>query len=210
VILYSYWRSSAAYRVRISLALKGIDYELRPVDLRAGVHRDPAYLGVNPQGLVPCLVDDEVVIPQSLAIIEYLEERYREPALLPRDPAARAKIRAAAQIVVADIHPINNLRVLNYLKREFGQGQDALDAWIAKWTDAGFSALERNAGAPYLFGDKVTMADVCLVPQIYNARRFNVDLAPYPRLVAIDERLAELPAVRSARPENQPDADPSA
>ncbi len=208
MILYSYWRSSAAYRVRIALALKGIDYEVRPVDLRTGAHRDAKYLDVNPQGLVPCLIDGDAVISQSLAIIEYLEERHPEPALLPKDPVKRAKVRAAAEVIAADIHPINNLRVLSYLKRECGQDQAALDRWMTHWIAGGFAGLEANAGAPYLFGDNVTTADLCLVPQFYNARRFGVDLSAYPRLGAIERNLLALPAFAAAHPDRQPDADP--
>jgi maleylpyruvate isomerase len=208
VIIYSYWRSSAAYRVRIALAWKGIDYEVRTVDLRTGAHRDAEYLSVNPQGLVPCLIDDDAVISQSLAIIEYLEERYPEPALLPKEPVRRAKVRAAAAVIAADIHPINNLRVLSYLKRECGQDQAALDRWMAHWIAEGFTGLEANAGAPYLLGDSVTMADLCLVPQFYNARRFGVDLSAYPKLSAVERNLLELPAFVAAHPDKQPDADP--
>jgi maleylpyruvate isomerase len=208
VILYSYWRSSAAYRVRIALAWKGIDYEIRAVDLRTGGHRDTGYLGVNPQGLVPCLIDGDAVITQSLAIIEYLEERHPESALLPKDPVKRAKVRASAAVIAADIHPINNLRVLGYLKRECGQDQAALDRWMTHWIAEGFTVLEATAGAPYLFGDRVTMADLCLVPQFYNARRFGIDLSAYPGLGAVERNLLELPAFAAAHPDKQPDADP--
>jgi maleylacetoacetate isomerase len=207
VILYSYWRSSAAYRVRTALAWKGIDYEVRAIDLRAGAHRDAEYLGVNPQGLVPCLIDGDAVINQSLAIIEYLEERYPEPALLPKDSVKRAKARAAAAVIAADIHPINNLRVLGYLKRECGQDQTSLDRWIAHWIGEGFAVLEANAGAPYLFYDSVTIADLCLVPQFYNARRFGVDLSAFPKLIAVERNLLALPAFTAAHPDRQPDAD---
>lgn len=207
MILYSYWRSSAAYRVRIALALKGIDYEVRTVDLRTGAHRNPAYLDVNPQGLVPSLTDGNASISQSLAIIEYLEERFPEPALLPKDSADRASVRAAAQVIASDIHPINNLRVLGYLKTELGQEQAALDRWMAHWIGAGFGVLEANAGAPYLFGGAVTLADLCLVPQFYNARRFGVDLSTFPRLIAVERNLLALPAFAAAHPDKQPDAD---
>lgn len=207
MIIYSYWRSSAAYRVRIALAWKGIDYEVRPVDLRVGAHRDAEYLGINPQGLVPCLIDGDAVINQSLAIIEYLEERYPEPALLPTDLVKRAKVRAAAAVIAADIHPINNLRVLSYLKRECGQDQAALDRWMTHWIAEGFTVLEATAGAPYLCGDSVTVADLCLVPQFYNARRFGVDLSAYRRLNEVERNLLELPAFAAAHPDRQPDAD---
>jgi maleylacetoacetate isomerase len=187
--------------------MKGIAYEVRPVDLRAGKHRDPAYLGVNPQGLVPCLVDRDTAITQSLAIVEYLEELYPDPALLPKDPAERASVRAAAAVIASDIHPINNLRVLNYLKTELGQPQAALDRWMAHWITAGFTALEGSAGAPHLFGERLTMADLCLVPQFYNARRFGVDLSAFPKLGAVERNLLALPAFEAAHPDRQPDAD---
>ena len=207
MILYSYWRSSAAYRARIALAWKGIDYEVRPVDIRAGAHREAAYLSVNPQGLLPYLIDGDVALSQSLAIIEYLEELYPEPALLPKTPAARAKVRAAAAVVACDIHPINNSRVLAYLKAELGQDQPAVDRWIAHWIGGGFAVLEASAGAPYLFGDSVTIADLCLVPQFYNARRFGVDLSAFPKLIAVERNLLALPAFAAAHPDKQPDAD---
>jgi maleylacetoacetate isomerase len=207
VILYSYWRSSAAYRVRIALAWKGIDHEVRTVDLRTGAHRDADYLRVNSQGMVPYLIDGDVAVSQSLAILEYLEERHPDAALLPNDFGARAKIRAASAVIASDIHPINNLRVLSYLKRECGQDQAALDRWIAHWVAEGFAVLEANAGAPYLFGDSVTMADVCLVPQFYNARRFGVDLSAFPKLTAVEQRLLALRAFAAAHPDGQPDAD---
>ena len=206
--LHGYWRSSATYRVRIALNWKGLDFESVPLDLRVGEHRDPAYLALNTQGLVPYLVDGVAALSQSLAIIEYLEETHPTPPLLPADPAARAKIRAAALAVACDIHPLNNPRVMNYLRDEMGQSQDAIDGWIRHWIAEGFAALESGAGqGPYLFGGAVTMADLCLVPQIYNARRFAVDLTPYPKLTSIEANLLALPAFECARPENQPDAD---
>jgi maleylacetoacetate isomerase len=206
MILHGYWRSSAAYRVRIALNWKGIEAEPREIDLRSGAHHAADYLTVNPQGLVPCLVDGPAALGQSLAIIEYLEETHPQPPLLPADPASRAKVRAAALGVVADIHPINNLRVLNYLRDTLGQPQDAIDGWVRHWIAEGFRPLEAIAGAPYLFGDAVTMADLCLVPQMYNARRFGLDLAPYPKLTAIEANLLALPAFDKARPEMQPEA----
>jgi maleylacetoacetate isomerase/maleylpyruvate isomerase len=209
MILYGYWRSSAAYRVRIALHWKGLAAETRPIDLRAGAHHDAAYLGLNPLGLVPCLEDGPAALTQSLAIIEYLEETNPDPPLMPADPVARAQVRAASLIVACDIHPINNLRVLNYLKDELGQPPSVLDAWVHHWIAEGFRALEVTAGdGPYLFGPAVTMADLCLVPQLYNARRFNTDLSPYPRLVEIEHNLLALPAFEAARPENQADATP--
>ena len=206
MILHGYWRSSAAYRVRVALNWKGIEAEPHAIDLRAGAHHAADYLALNPQGLVPCLVDGPAALTQSLAIIEYLEETHPDPPLLPADPVDRAKVRATALAVVADIHPINNLRVLNYLRDALAQPQDAIDAWIRHWIAEGFAPLEATADAPYLCGDAVTMADLCLVPQMYNARRFAVDLAPFPKLVAIEERLLALPAFDKARPEMQPDA----
>jgi maleylacetoacetate isomerase len=207
MILHGYWRSTAAYRVRIALAWKGLDFTDSPIDLRAGAQRSTDYLALNPQGLVPCLVDGPAVLSQSLAIIEYLEETHSVPPLLPADPAARAKVRAAALAIACDIHPINNLRVVNYLRGELGLPQDAIDGWIRHWIAEGFTALEAGVGqGPYLFGAAVTMADLCLVPQIYSARRFGADLSPYPKLTAIEAKLLALPAFEKARPENQPDA----
>ena len=207
MILHGYWRSSAAYRVRIALNWKGIAYENSPVDLRAGAHHGADYLGLNPQGLVPCLIDGPAALTQSLAIIEYLEETHPSPPLLPADPVGRAKVRAAALAIACDIHPINNLRILNYLRGEMGQPQDKVDGWVRHWIAEGFSALEATAGeGPYLFGAAVTLADLCLVPQLYNARRVAADLTPYPKLTAIEANLLSLPAFDRARPENQPDA----
>jgi maleylacetoacetate isomerase/maleylpyruvate isomerase len=206
MILHGYWRSSAAYRVRIALNWKGIEAVHHGIDLRTGAHHALDYLAVNPQGLVPCLVDGPAVLSQSLAIIEYLEEIRPDPPLLPAGPVARAKVRAAAQAIACDIHPVNNLRILSYLRSEMGQPQEAVDAWIRHWIAEGFGPLEAVAEGPYMFGDAVTMADLCLVPQLYNARRFAVDLNPYPKLAAIEERLLLLPAFEKARPENQPDA----
>ena len=209
MILYGYWRSSAAYRLRIALAWKGLHVETREINLRHGAQRDPAFLAVNPQGRVPFLLDREVGLGQSLAIIEYLEEsRPDAPRLLPADLAARARVRAAAQIIACDIHPLGNLAVLRRLTSQFGADQAATDAWSAHWIAQGFTALEALAAphGPYLLGDEVTLADVCLVPQMFNARRFGVDLAPFPRLVAADATLAALPAFAAAHPERQPGA----
>jgi maleylacetoacetate isomerase len=218
--LYTYWRSSAAYRVRIALALKGLDYESVPKHLLrdGGEQRKPDYLAVNPQGLIPALADDGFVIPQSLAICEYLEEIHPEPRLLPGSARDRATVRGMAMVVACDTHPLNNLPIMGYLRREFGADDAAVNRWVAHWIDRGFAALERWVaslpGAPveagrqrYCFGDEPTLADVCLVPQMYNARRFSVDVTPYPRLVAICAHLEGLPAFRVARPENQPDAE---
>jgi maleylacetoacetate isomerase len=207
--LIGYWRSSAAWRVRIGLNLKGVavDHEFR--NLRAGEHKSAAYRGLNPQGLVPSLVtDDGQALTQSLAILEWLEERYPEPALLPGGADQRAAVRSLAQVIACDIHPINNLRVLAYL-RELGFDEAAVAKWVQHWIASGFEAAEQlvsGSSGPYCFGDQVTLADLCLVPQMYGARRFGSDLSPYPRLVAIDAALAELPAFAEAHAERQPDA----
>ncbi len=218
--LYTYWRSSAAYRVRIALALKGLDYESVPKHLLrdGGEQRKPEYLAVNPQGLIPALADDGFVIPQSLAICEYLEEIHPEPRLLPGSARDRATVRGMAMVVACDTHPLNNLPIMGYLRREFGADDAAVNRWVGHWIDRGFAALERwvsaMSGAPgeagqqrFCFGEAPTLADVCLVPQMYNARRFNVDVTRYPRLVAICAHLEALPAFAAARPEIQPDAE---
>jgi maleylacetoacetate isomerase len=213
--LYSYFRSSAAYRVRIALEVKGLSYEYVAKHFRrnGGEHRKPDYLALNPQGLIPVLDDGGTVVTQSLAIIEYLEEAYpRTPRLLPTRPADRAIVRAMAQVIACDVHPLNNLRVLDYLKSQMRQSEDATSLWYRRWIGEGFGALEQSIGkhtgdGGHCFGDTVTMADVCLVPQVYNARRFAVDLAPYPGLVRVSESLESLPAFAKARPEAQPDAE---
>jgi maleylacetoacetate isomerase/maleylpyruvate isomerase len=209
--LYDYWRSSAAFRVRIALNLKGLDYASKPIDLRTGAQGGVGYKLLNPQGLVPYLIDGEVGLNQSLAIIEYLDEVYALPPLLDPDPVRRARIRAAALMIACDIHPINNLRVLKYLKNELGQEQAAIDAWYRHWVEEGLRPLEEIAEGspgPYLFGDRVTLADVCLAPQMYNARRLRCDTSRLPALVEVDKALMVLPAFLKARPEAQPDADP--
>ena len=209
-VLYDYWRSSASYRVRIALAIKGLDYTAKPVDLRSGAQSGVGFTMLNPQGLVPLLIDGDVAVNQSLAIIEWLEETHPEPSLLPGDATARARIRAAALTIVADVHPINNLRVLKYLKNELGQEQEAIDTWGRHWIELGLSALEEIAEGspgPFLFGAQVTLADVCLVPQMYNARRLQADVARFPKLGNIDKRLNGLKAFQQARPERQPGAD---
>ncbi len=209
--LYTYFRSSAAYRVRIALNLKGLAYEPVFVHLRHGEQQSESYRAVNPQGLVPALETDEGVLAQSLAIIEYLEETHPSPPLLPAAPFARAQVRRMAQIIACDIHPLNNLAVLKTLKRDFGADEQAVGRWYAHWIRRGFAALEelvaRYGSAERCFGEAVTVADVCLVPQMANARRFAVDLAPFPRLVAIDTALRSLPAFAAAAPAAQPDAE---
>jgi maleylacetoacetate isomerase len=212
--LHTYWRSSAAYRVRIALALKGLPYESVPRHLlrHGGEQRSPEYLALNPQGLVPALEHDGHVVTQSLAICEYLEEVHPQPPLLPADPRGRAAVRAMALAVACDIHPLNNLSVLQYLRAELGQGDESVTRWISHWIDRGFTALElliarHSANGRYCFGDSVTLADVFLVPQVANSRRVQLDLAPYPRLAAVARHLESLPAFAAARPEAQPDAE---
>jgi maleylacetoacetate isomerase len=210
VKLYTYFRSSAAYRVRIALNLKGLPYEMIPIHLNrdGGQHKKPEYRAVNPQMRVPTLeLSNGDRITQSLAIIEYLDEVFPEPALLPVDAIDRAHVRAVSQIVAADIHPLNNLVTLNYLKK-LGHDQDAVNQWYADWVLAGFEAIEELLRpGPYAFGSRVTLADVCLVPQVFNARRFKVPLERFPKILAVEEACNKLPAFDKARPENQPDAE---
>ena len=212
--LYGYYRSSAAYRVRIVLNLKGLAYEQVFVHLRRGGGEQfrPDYVKLNPQALVPTLDDDGVVLTQSLAIINYLEETRPEPRLVPADPAARARVRALALAVACDIHPLNNLRVLQYLKDELDIDEDARNRWYRHWVELGLGAMEQMvAGHPatgrFCHGDFPGIADACLVPQLANARRFGCDVGVCPTLVTIEGACAELPAFRAAAPENQPDAE---
>jgi maleylacetoacetate isomerase len=212
--LYTYFRSSAAYRVRIALALKCLAWEPHFIHLGrgGGEQSTPAYRSVNPQGLVPTLVDEAGPLTQSLAIIEYLDERCPEPPLLPTEPHARARVRAMAAAIACDIHPINNLRVLNYLRREFAADDAAVSRWYRHWIAEGLAALETLVSqwsGNFCWGDSVTIADLCLVPQLYNARRFDCDLTPFKVLTAIDARCRELPAFSDSAPERQPDAPPS-
>jgi maleylacetoacetate isomerase len=207
--LDSFFRSSAAWRVRIALALKGIDTELRFRNFRTADQRSTAYRAINPQGLVPAFTVDGRVFIQSLAIIEYLDETHPMPPLLPPDAAGRADVRAMAQIVACDIHPINNLRVLDYLRGALALDDDAVGRWYGNWIVEGFAALETLASAKgdgtHCYGDHITLADICLVPQIYNARRFHVDIDAFPTLAAIDATLRDMPAFAQTKPENQPD-----
>jgi maleylpyruvate isomerase len=214
ITLYGYFRSSAAYRVRLALNLKGLRYDQVPVHLvrGGGEHRQAAYRERNPQGLVPFLADGDAAFGQSLAIIEYLDEVYPQVPLLPGTAAQRARIRAFALHIACEIHPLNNLRVLQYLTGPAGLSEDAKLAWYRHWIAAGLTALEtdlerRQPQGPYCFGEQVTLADVCLVPQIFNAQRFNCDLTPYPRLLTICDRANLLPAFRDAAPDRQPDAE---
>ncbi len=212
-ILWGYFRSSAAYRCRIAFALKGVPVEARSVSLVEGAQKAPDYAAVNPQKLVPALSVGAHVLTQSMAILEWLEETHPEPPLLPGDALHRAEIRAFAQAIACDIHPLNNLRVLGYLKGPLGHDQATVDAWYRHWIAEGLASLEallarRGEASPYCFGAAPTLADVCLVPQLYNARRFDCPLDAYPRLVAIDAALSRLPAVAGAHPDRQPDAPP--
>jgi len=210
--LYGYFRSSAAYRVRIALNLKGIDYDQSPVNLVKGEQREAANLGRNPQGMVPSLVTDAgVTLTQSLAICEYIDERYPEPPLLPADVTERARVRALAQVVACEIHPLNNLRVLKHLVGELGADDETKLAWYRHWIAEGFQALESllttEAGTgDFCHGDTPTLADICLVPQVYNAERFECDLSAYPTIQRIVANCRALPAFRQAAPEAQPDA----
>ncbi len=209
--LYGYWRSSAAYRVRIALALKKLEYEYASVNLAAGVHNQAEYGAVNPQNLVPVLEIDGQRLYQSLAIIEYLEERHPQPALLPRDPVERARVRSLAMVVACEIHPLNNPRVLNRLTGEIGATEEQKLAWYAHWIHTGFSALEKRLSSErwtgrFCHGDTPGMADACLVPQVANALRFKVDLASYPIIRRINESCLEHEAFVRAAPHNQPDA----
>jgi maleylacetoacetate isomerase len=211
--LYTYFRSSASFRARIALNLKGLEYETVNVDLRgpAGEQNESDYRAVNPHGLVPALMVGDTTIAQSLAIIEYLDEVHPQPPLLPRSPVDRARVRAMALAVACDMHPLNNLRVLNYLRSSLGHDEDTVNAWYRNWIAVGFGGLEQEArrassDGKYMFGSAVTMADVYIVPQMYNARRFNCDTQPYPTLRGICAHLESLPAFAKATPEAQPEA----
>ena len=205
MILHGYWRSGTSYRTRIALNLKGLSYEQKPVDLRTGDQRSEAYLALNPQGLVPALEVDGQVLTQSPAILEWLEERYPEPPLLPSDLGVRAQVRAMAALVACDIHPLNNLRVLKAVQALGGEA----NAWAEGWIRPGFDALEAligRHGAGWAFGDQPTLADCCLIPQVYSARRFEVDVSAWPRIAGIEARAAQHPAFQAAHPDAQPDA----
>ncbi|HZP67927.1 MAG TPA: maleylacetoacetate isomerase [Rudaea sp.] len=212
--LYSYWRSSAAFRVRIALNLKGLVYDILPTHLtdNGGAQHSAIFRRVNPQGLVPVLVDGERVIRQSMAIIEYLDEAYDgERKLLPATARERARVRGLAQIVACDIHPLNNLRVMQYLEREFNAPQVERDRWTQHWMREGFAAFEslladNPSTGLFCEGDEPTLADICLAPQVYNARRWSLDLSPFPHISRIAEECMKLDAFERAKPENQPDA----
>ncbi|SFC00971.1 maleylacetoacetate isomerase [Marinospirillum celere] len=213
--LFGYWRSSAAYRVRIALHLKALDFSNHSVHLvrDGGEHRKPAYQEQNPQGLVPLLVDGDFRVSQSLAIIEYLEEKHPQPALLPRDLQTRAQLRSWAQFLACELHPLNNLRVLQYLTGPLGLDEDQKMTWYHHWLQQGLAALETQVSqspllkaTDFTLGDLPGLFEACLVPQLYNARRFQCPLDPYPTLVALDQRCQQLPAFQQAAPEAQPDA----
>jgi maleylpyruvate isomerase len=210
--LYSYFRSSAAYRVRIVLHLKGIDYETVPVNLIQSEQRGESYLERSPQGLVPALeLDSGESLLQSLAICEYLDEQYPEPPLMPGDAVGRARVRALAQVIACDIHPLNNLRVLKYLTDHLHDAEENKLEWYRRWVHAGFQALERMLATSastgeFCHGDQPTLADVCLVPQVFNARRYDCDLAACPTVTRISANCEALPAFADAAPERQPDA----
>lgn len=210
--LYNYFRSSASFRVRIALELKGLAYEYVPVHLVKGEHKQPQYAALSPSLLVPTLqTDGGEHLGQSMAIIEYLDETHPQPPLLPRDPLARARVRALAQLIACEIHPLNNLRVLKYLVRDLKLDEEAKNAWYRHWVRDGLEAFERElaqlpAGA-YCFGDSPTLADCCLVPQIFNAKRFQCDLAPYPIVMRVFDACMQLEAFDRAQPVKQPDAE---
>jgi maleylacetoacetate isomerase len=208
LVLHGYWRSTAAWRVRLALGAKGLTAAHVPVDLLAGDQRGDAHRALNPQGLVPVLIDGPLVLTQSLAIIEYLDETVPVPPLLPAGAAARALVRGAAMIVAAEIHPLGNLRVQRWLRGEMGQDEAAVTRWLHHWMTEGLAALDDFAlrhGGTCLFGDTVTMADLCLLPQLFNARRFDLPLAGWPRLLAIEAGVSALPWAVAARPERQVD-----
>jgi len=209
--LYNFFRSGTSHRLRIALNLKGLEYEYVPIDLRSEQHLGAEYLALNPQGLVPALIDSGRVLIQSPAIIEWLEERYPAPPLLPGDPEARARVRALAAIVGCDVHPVNNRRILETLRRDFGADEAAVQRWCATWIATGFDAIEALLAADtqrgeFCFGVTPTLADVYLVPQVESARRFKLDIGRWPRVLAIDEACSRIEAFREAMPGCQPDA----
>lgn len=210
MILHGYWRSGASYRVRIALNLKGLAFDNAAHDLRKGEQKATDYVALNPQGMVPALQHGDLVLTQSPAILEWLEETHPEPALLPNGANERAIVRAMAALIGCDIHPLNNLRVLKAIRSEFNADQAAVDTWAARWIAPGFDALEALVArhdAGWSFGDAPTLVDCYLIPQMYSARRFNMDLSPWPRLLAVEQTALAHPAFASAHPDLQPDAD---
>ena len=210
--LYTFFRSSAAFRVRIALNLKGLAYEAQPVSLPKGDHRRPEYARVNPQGLVPMLeLDDGTRLNQSLAIIEFLDEKYPRPPLVPKDALGRARVRSLALLIACEIHPLNNLRALNYLRKDLGLLEEQVNTWYRHWIAEGFAMIEgflarEKKHGKHVYRDQVTMADCCLVPQIFNAKRYKSDLAPYPTAMRVFEQCMKLEAFDRAQPSKQPDA----
>lgn len=209
--LYGYYRSSASYRLRIILNAKGLDWDYQAVDLLEGEQKAEAFRALNPLGLVPVLDTGDALLAQSPAIAEYLEEQYPEPALLPSDPIGRARVREMMHSVGCEIHPLQNLAVLMYVKETYSLDDAAVQAWGRKWIDRGFSALEtlareRSSDGKFSYGDRLTLADAWLIPQLFNAHRFGLDLTPYPTLVGIDQHCRTLGAVAAAHPSKQPDA----
>ncbi|HXZ53526.1 MAG TPA: maleylacetoacetate isomerase [Burkholderiales bacterium] len=208
--LYTYYRSSAAFRVRIALNLKGLQYDPQFVHLAKGEQRGPEYLALNPQGLVPALIDDGHLLTQSLAIMEYLEETHPVPPLLPKDALGRARVRSLALLIACEIHPLNNQRTLNYLVKELDLSEEEKNSWYCHWIRDGMAKLEadlaRGGGGRFCHGDAPSMADCCLVPQVFNAQRFNCDLAHAPRVLRIFEQCMQLEAFQRAQPSRQPDA----
>ena len=210
LVLHGYWRSTASYRVRIALNLKGVDYRQVTHNLRTGEQYSAVYQFLNPQGLVPALQTGKTTLTQSPAILEWLEERFPYPPLLPSNPEDKAIIRSMVALVCCDIHPLNNLRVLNALGENFGANETQISAWIVRWIESGFATLEKlvvRHGSGFAFGDAPTLADCCIVPQAYSANRFGVSLKPYPTLAASVERCRQLTAFEIADPSNQSDAD---
>ncbi|MGB7182728.1 MAG: maleylacetoacetate isomerase [Burkholderiaceae bacterium] len=208
--LYTYFRSSAAYRVRIALNIKQLAWTPEVVWLPDNAQAGPDYKAVNPHGLVPTLVDNGHELGQSLAILEYLDETHPKPALLPADPLARAQVRALALLVACDIHPVNNLRILNYLKSSMGHNQEQVNEWYRHWCHEGLAGYEadlaRRPAGRFSFGDSVTMADCCLVPQVFNAQRFDVDISAYPNIARINDTCLKMPEFAKAQPSEQPEA----
>jgi maleylpyruvate isomerase len=212
--LYTYFRSSAAYRVRIALNLKGLDYEALPVHLLrgGGEQLQETYRAINPSGLVPAFQDDYITLTQSMAILEYLEDEYPQVPIMPKDAAGRARVRELAQIIACDIHPVNNLRVLRYLVHELGLSEEKKTAWYLHWLTGGLEVLEKHlardpSAGPLCHGPTPTIADCCLVPQVFNAQRYGIDISAYPNIARINAQCVEIPAFVAAHPSNQPDAE---
>jgi maleylpyruvate isomerase len=211
MILHGYWRSGTSYRTRIALNLKRVAYDQRTYDLRAGAQNDDVYRTLNPQMLVPTLEVDGALVTQSPAILEWLEERYPDPPLLPKGSDERVTVRAMAALIGCDIHPLNNIRVTTALRTQFGADSAAVKQWAARWIGDGFAALEiliERHGGRFAYGDTPTLVDCYVVPQLYSAERFSVDLSPYPRLLVAANAARALPEVEAAHPDRQPDADP--